>query len=289
MSLMLRNPHSVLAAYATRPLDVLEVHSPAGMAQGPWAEVLEQAARFGTPVLQSARENRGGRGFGRGSDKSNRPSDKQGREGAALAVVRERAGTPLEELFAGITPQTRGLWLALDCLQDPHNVGAIFRTAAFFGVRGVVVTRDRSAPLSSTVYDVASGGLEVVPYAQPVNLVQTLNVAKDAGLWLLGTSEHASRSLEQIPVDRPWMLVVGNEEHGLRRLTLDRCDEVAAIRPPDGIAMTPAENSALVSEGGRDNPKTGAAAVVGSLNVSVATAIAVANLCQRFAAASVSP
>ena len=162
-------------------------------------------------------------------------SKSAGRTGATFATVRERPPLPLEELFQGADSQAAGLWLALDQIQDPHNVGAIFRTAAFFGVRGIVVTKDRSAPLSATVYDVASGGIEYTPFAQPPNLSRALQHAKDAGLWVLGTSEHAERDIAQIDRDRPWLLVLGNEEKGLRRLTSEHCDELCRITPRGGI------------------------------------------------------
>lgn len=224
MSLSLRNPHSVLAALEVRPDDVLEVRLPPRQAAPSWLAIAEQARGRGIPIrteLQPAEGRRGERG------------PKSERLGLSSAVVRERPGVPLESLWPADAVQAGGLWLALDCLQDPHNVGAIFRTAAFFGVRGVVLTRDRSAPLTATVYDVASGGLEHVPFSQPGNLAQTLTHAKDAGLWILGSSEHAPKSVGDIPRDRAWLLVIGNEEQGLRRLTLDSCDEICGI-PPRG-------------------------------------------------------
>jgi 23S rRNA (guanosine2251-2'-O)-methyltransferase len=138
---------------------------------------------------------------------------------------------PLDELFRA--PKPRGLWLALDQLQDPHNVGAVFRTAAFFGVKGIVMTVDRSAPLSPTVYDVASGGVEYVPFTLQTNLAQAMEIAKKSGLWVLGSSERAAESVHRIDRDRRWLLVIGNEEKGLRRLTLERCDQVCTI-PPAG-------------------------------------------------------
>jgi 23S rRNA (guanosine2251-2'-O)-methyltransferase len=150
-------------------------------------------------------------------------------------VVKEREGLPVESLWSDVANHPHGVWLALDCLQDPHNLGAIFRTAAFFDVRGILVTRDRSAPMSSTVYDVASGGAEAVPFAIATNLATALKSAKDAGVWILGSSEKVARPVCEIPHDRPWLLVIGNEEHGLRRLTLDLCDEVCAIEPRGSV------------------------------------------------------
>jgi 23S rRNA (guanosine2251-2'-O)-methyltransferase len=174
--------------------------------------------------------------------------------------VKERADTPVEVLFGleeagdGGTappPSPPRLWVALDQVQDPHNVGAIFRTAAFFGVAGILVTRDRSAPLSGTVYDVAAGGIEVVPFSNPPNLSRALEIAKKAGLWVLGASEHADRDVGKVDRDRSWVLVLGNEEKGLRRLTMENCDELCRISSRSRI---------------------------GSLNVSVAAGVLIAAL-----------
>lgn len=169
---------------------------------------------------------------------------------AAEALVRERAPTDLRDLFAAAQEQP-GLWLALDQIQDPHNLGALFRTAAFFGIRGVVLTRHKSAPMTSTVYDVASGGVEYVPFSLETNLRQSLDAAKEAGLWVLGTSEHATRAVWEVDRDRSWLVVLGNEEAGLRRLTTETCDELCSIPGQGGI---------------------------GSLNVSVAAGILMATL-----------
>jgi len=178
------------------------------------------------------------------------PADRRGnkseRQGAASALVRDHAGTMLESLWSDPGPQPGELWLALDCLQDPHNVGAVFRSAAFFGIRGILLTKDRSAPMSSTVYDVASGGVEYVPFVQVANLAAALKAVKEAGIWVLGSSEHAERDVRQIPRDRPWLLVIGNEEHGLRRLSLDLCDDVCRVTPQGSLGSLNASVAAGV-------------------------------------------
>ncbi len=218
MSLILKNPHSVLAALQTRPGDVVDVRLPAGKPSPVWADVVELARTHDIPIRTNLAEEP------RRPDSGN----KFERTGAAQAIVRERNGLLIEELFAD-AESNPGLWLALDCLQDPHNVGAIFRTASFFGIRGIVMTRDRSAPLTATVYDVAAGGLEYVPFGEPSNLARAMDVAKKAGVWLLGSSEHAEQDVREIPRDRPWLLILGNEELGLRRLSLDKCDQVCKL------------------------------------------------------------
>ena len=218
MSLLLKNPHSVLAALETRPHDVVDIRLPAGKPSPAWGDVIELAKQHEIPIRTNLAEE------------SRRPLNdtKFERTGAAQATVRERNGLLIEELFANAATDP-GLWLALDCLQDPHNVGAIFRTASFFGVKGIVMTRDRSAPLTATVYDVSAGGIEHVPFGEPTNIARAMNIAKSAGVWLLGSSEHAELDVTEIPRDRSWMLILGNEEVGLRRLTLDKCDQICKL------------------------------------------------------------
>ncbi len=219
MPLHLKNPHSILAVLRSRPQDVYEIRLPDPVA-GPWSRVQSSAMEIGVK-------------FG-GEKRGSRRQNRSGRAGGAEAVVRERSAVPVQDLFANV-PET-GLWLALDRVQDPHNVGAIFRTAAFFGVRGILITRDRSAPLTDTVYDVASGGVEHVPFCFPANLGRALDLARKANLWILGASEHADTSLDRIAADRPWLIVLGNEERGLRRLTLDKCDATCRIPSTGHVA-----------------------------------------------------
>lgn len=214
MPIYLKNPHSILAVLERRPQDVIEIRLPFRQSSGAWGAVREQAEKIGTRLR-----------FGKG--------ERQGRSrgGGTEAAVKEHPGCDLAELFA----DNAGLYLALDTVHDPQNLGAVFRTAAFFGVRGILLTRDRSAPMSGAVYDVASGGVEYVPFAVETNLSRALDVAKDAGLWVLGTSEHAEKDLSAISADRSWLLVLGNEESGMRRLTRDKCDEICRIAPRGAI------------------------------------------------------
>lgn len=237
MSLTLRNPHSVIAALETRPQDVLELRVDVQRAGDAWSHAVALAERAGVAV--SARMSGGRKTKHR----------QEGRGGSAEATIKPRSDVALNDLFRA--SGDRGLWLALEQVQDPHNVGAIFRTAGFFGVRGIVVTSARSAPLTSAVYDVAAGGLEYVPFTLQANLQRAIDVAKKSGLWVLGTSEHAERDVADVDPDRNWLLVLGNEQRGLRRLVLENCDEVCRLSPRGPVT---------------------------SLNVSVAASILVAGL-----------
>lgn len=225
--LELKNPHSVMAVLQRRPRDVTEI-SILGQPSGVWDEVVTLAKQHRIPVV-AASPSRG---------RTPRNELKEERVGIAVALVREPPETTLEAMFAdakAANGKSGGLWLALDCLQDPHNVGAIFRTAGFFGVKGIIQMRDRATPITGTVCDVAAGGVESVPFCSVVNLKRTFEVAKESGLWMLATSEHAKETLQSYSADRSWMLVLGNEERGVRQGTLENCDCVCAIKPRGAV------------------------------------------------------
>jgi 23S rRNA (guanosine2251-2'-O)-methyltransferase len=218
--LTLRNPHSVLAVLETRPQDIIEIAIAEKTATDSWIQVMEKAKACGIRVQESSRREL---------------TLGEGRAGSAFAAVREKESASLEALFEQAINKTNqyGIWLALDSLQDPQNVGAIFRSAAFFGIKGVVVTQDRSAALTSTVYDVASGGMEFIPFATVTNLHHAITLAKKMELWVLGTSEHAKQDYRSVKLDRSWLVVLGNEEQGIRRLTQESCDVLCKI-PVEG-------------------------------------------------------
>jgi 23S rRNA (guanosine2251-2'-O)-methyltransferase len=233
MSLILRNPHSVFLALEKRPEDVREILLPGGKAQGAWQEVVRIAEKKKIPIrAQSLRRDKSSKGRERTGFKDGRLGETQ-----PSALVVPKTGVPLGDLWGNkdLKVSDRGLWLALDSIQDPHNVGAIFRAAAFFGVKGIILPEDRACSLTSTVYDVACGGVETVPFSIQTNLVRSLQDAKEAGLWTLGSSEHADTDLATIEPDRPWVLVLGNEESGARRLVLENCDMVCQISPKGSV------------------------------------------------------
>ena len=231
-----------MAALKHRPDDVREIRVPAGRPQGAWADVADVARSENVSVVAQQLDA--------GSRRGKKTQGKSERIGTATAMVCDHPGiaAPGKLLNAAAeSDQTdTGLWLALDCLQDPHNVGAIFRTAAFFGVKGILLTKDRSAPMTATVYDVAAGGVESVPFCLVPNLARSLDIAKKAGLWLLGTSEHEATSYVDVLPDRQWLLVIGNEEKGLRRLTLDNCDVVCGIPPQGDVTSLNASVAAAI-------------------------------------------
>ena len=215
----LRNPHSILAAMQVRPRGVKSLRLPPVTHGDIWEQVAAAAHDLKIPVTGSQRDRSGSR--------SGRDTE---RAGGGSAVVEPPSPVPLDILFSAADESSRSsIWLALDQIQDPQNMGAIFRLAAFFGVCGIVMTKDRSAPVNATVCDVAAGGVEYVAYSVVPNLAQAIEKSQQNGIWVLGTCERATNRIQEITADRHWMLVVGNEGQGLRRLTREKCDQLVSF------------------------------------------------------------
>lgn len=144
-----------------------------------------------------------------------------------LNVPAERDEGDLREALKQVNQGT--VYLALDQVQDPHNLGACLRTADAVGVKGVIIPRDQSASLTPAVARVASGAAETVPVYRVTNLVRSLTLCKESGLWIVGAAGESARSLYEIDMNVPLVVVVGAEGKGMRRLTRDHCDFLVNI------------------------------------------------------------
>jgi 23S rRNA (guanosine2251-2'-O)-methyltransferase len=129
-----------------------------------------------------------------------------------------------QELLASLSGTRDPLLLALDGVQDPHNLGACLRTADACGVLALIVPRDRAAPLNATARKVATGAAETTPVAVVTNLARTLGLLKDAGLWIVGADAQGPQSAAAVDLTGPRVLVMGAEGSGLRALTRRHCD-----------------------------------------------------------------
>jgi 23S rRNA (guanosine2251-2'-O)-methyltransferase len=134
-----------------------------------------------------------------------------------------------DELLAALQSPRAPLLLALDGVQDPHNLGACLRTADACGALAVLVPRDRAAQLTPAVRKVAAGAAETTPVVAVTNLVRTLKLLKDAGLWIVGADAAAATPAREVDLTGPVVLVLGAEGTGLRQLTRQNCDFLVSL------------------------------------------------------------
>jgi 23S rRNA (guanosine2251-2'-O)-methyltransferase len=145
---------------------------------------------------------------------------------AKVGAVRTYDEDDLTRLLEG---QADPLVLILDCIQDPHNLGACLRTADAAGCACVILPKDKSAPISETVLRVSCGGAENVPLVRVTNLVRAMEKLKKLGIWIVGTADETQQSLYDLDLKGPIALVMGAEGEGMRRLTGEHCDFLARI------------------------------------------------------------
>jgi 23S rRNA (guanosine2251-2'-O)-methyltransferase len=155
-----------------------------------------------------------------------------------LAVVAPIRPIGLVELLAlPLAGREPPFFLALDGVEDPHNLGALARSAEAAGCHGLVVPRHRSAPLSAVAVKSSAGALEHLPVAEVPNLARAIEQLRDSGVWCIGLDGTAEASLFDLQLaDEPVCIVVGGEGAGLHRLVRDSCDVLVRIPMSGQIA-----------------------------------------------------
>jgi 23S rRNA (guanosine2251-2'-O)-methyltransferase len=170
-----------------------------------------------------------------------------GHQGVAARVSPYRVYDLANVLDDAGRPET-GLILALDQIVDPHNLGAVLRTALCAGVEAVIVPRDRSAPPTPAVSRVSAGALEHIRLVAAPNLVRALQQLKARGRWIAGLDQAATDSLFSADLTLPLVLVLGGEERGIRPLVHRTCDLILSIPqsgPLDSLNVSVAAGIAL--------------------------------------------
>lgn len=180
--------------------------------------VIRRAALLGAPVLETTRLD------------LDALTDDAAHQGVAIEVPAYDYVLARDLLDRARAAGRVPLLIALDQVTDPHNLGAVLRSAGAFGADGVIIPGRRSVGVSATVWKVSAGAAARVPVARETNLVRALAALKAEGCFVVGLDGRGETSLEQIPVaDSPLVLVTGAEGAGLSRLVRETCDLVASI------------------------------------------------------------
>ena len=222
--------HAIEALLARSPERIIEVFIIKGREDKRLIALVHQLEQLGLPVKVANRQ---------WLDEKTKNGVHQG----ILAMVKPSRGYHENDIPQLMEQQPNPVILILDGVTDPHNLGACVRTADAAGVSFIIVPKDRSAPLNSTVQKVACGAAESVPVVRVTNLARTMRMLQDEyQVWIVGTAGEADRTLYQTEFYKSstpmsLALVMGAEGEGMRRLTKEHCDELVSI-PMSGIVSS---------------------------------------------------
>ncbi|WP_119677611.1 23S rRNA (guanosine(2251)-2'-O)-methyltransferase RlmB [Indioceanicola profundi] len=154
----------------------------------------------------------------------------------------------LEDVIARAEAAEGGaLVVILDQVTDPHNVGAVMRSAAAFGAMAVVVQDRHAPPVTGVLAKTASGAVEAVPLVRVTNLARAITDLREANFWCVGLAESGERALHELELAGHVALVLGSEGEGIRRLTAERCDEIARLPTGGPVGSLNVSNAAAVA------------------------------------------
>jgi len=215
--------NSVEALLAHDPASVIELLVEQGSKNARVRELEAQARKLGLTVLPRSR------------DAIDRVSDGARHQGIAARCKRTTAKSIADLSTLIAEAGNKALFLLLDGVQDPHNLGACLRSAEAAGATAVVVPRDRAVGITPIVHKASAGAAERVPFVQVANLARAMEELKEAGVWITGLAGEGTQSLYQVDLRGAVALVLGGEGEGMRRLTREKCDYVAKIPMYGGV------------------------------------------------------
>lgn len=208
--------HAVKAVLEKDPARFIEAFVLKGRQDERLMPLINQLQQFGVSIQQMGRK---------ALDDKAKGANHQG------IIARVKAAKALNEhdLDLLMKNSQQPLFLILDGVTDPHNLGACLRNADAAGVAAVIVPKDKSAPLTATVSKVACGAAETVPLIRVTNLARTMRAMQEQGVWIVGTAGEATHDIYQAKLTGPLAIVMGAEGDGMRRLTRETCDDLIKI------------------------------------------------------------
>ena len=150
-------------------------------------------------------------------------------QGVVASLSSEAMMIPYRDFINGLSVTPNTALVVLGEVQDPHNVGAVIRSAAAFGIAGVLMPPHRQAPITGTVVKVSAGMAFRVPLVSIGNVNTTIEDLKERGFWTYGLSEEGSTSLYEEDFSKPTVFILGNEGKGLREKTAEACDTLVSV------------------------------------------------------------
>jgi 23S rRNA (guanosine2251-2'-O)-methyltransferase len=216
--MIVHGAHAVFEALRAGRVTRLSLVARSGAAPPPnrrTADLIAEARRAGVPVDTVSEEQ------------ASRLAGGRPHQGVIAEVQAPQDWTPADLVAAARAP---GLFVVLDGIEDPHNLGALARSAEAAGCHGLILPRHRSAPLSAVAIKSSAGALEHLPVAEVPNLARAIEQLQAAAIWTIGLDGTADTSLFTLDLaDEPVCIVVGSEGTGLHRLVRDSCDALVRI------------------------------------------------------------
>jgi 23S rRNA (guanosine2251-2'-O)-methyltransferase len=215
--------HSVKEALVSDRIKVHEIWISEGRDPARTREILEIARQKRIPVLSKK------------TDHLNDALPDTAHQGI-IAVAGEFTYIEVEDLIdQSKNRQGHGLLIASDHITDEGNLGALIRTAVFFGAQGIIIPKDRSAQITHTVMKRSAGTYLNIPVARIINLSRALDILTEAGFWIIGAAGESAESIYTFDWQRDIVLVLGSEDKGLSHMTRNKCHQVVGI-PASGNA-----------------------------------------------------